>query len=125
MKRGPIGARPQTAAAGVIAKLGTNEDVSDDLYNAAQDELDRELAELIEKNKKAMESLNSEVREVSRTVAEEHTPTIVQIKKVARVNSGTRLKAAATASTKKENMVDRLGDHTLSQIDSNPTKKAR
>ena len=58
MKRGPVVARPQTAAAGVIAKLGTNEDLSDDMYNAAQDELDRELAELIEKNKKAMVSLN-------------------------------------------------------------------
>lgn len=77
MKRGPVVARPQTAAAGVIAKLGTNEEVSDDLYLAAQDELDRELAELIEKNKKAMDSLNQEVREVSRVVAEEKTPTIV------------------------------------------------
>ena len=58
MKRGPVVARPQTAAAGVIAKLGTNEELSDDMYLAAQDELDRELAELIEKNKKAMDSLN-------------------------------------------------------------------
>ena len=35
MKRGPVIPRPQTAAAGVIAKLGTNEDLSDDMYLAA------------------------------------------------------------------------------------------
>ena len=52
--------------------------------------MDEELRELIERNQRNMKELASDMREASRIVADEKTPTIVQIKKVARVPSGTR-----------------------------------
>ena len=64
--------------------------MSKELIKEAEDELDAELAELLARNKKNLSELNAEVREVSRSVADEVTPTIVQIKKVARAPSGTR-----------------------------------
>ena len=51
--------------------------MSKELIKEAEDELDAELAELLARNKKNLSELNAEVREVSRSVADEVTPTIV------------------------------------------------
>lgn len=60
------------------------------MLKEAEDELDAELKELLERNKKNLSELHTDMREVSRTVSDEKTPMIVQIKKVGRAPSGTR-----------------------------------
>ena len=80
IRRGPFGlsfnVRPQTAAIGAISKLDGFK-VNDELLKEVEDEMDEELKELLERNRKNLSELHSEIREVNRAVAQDKTPTIV------------------------------------------------